>query len=165
VLAVARHLEDGRGPALPFPVATSVPIAFVSRARLRAGEGHLCPIRNILGVLADGRAALCGVGYLAPELVVGDLCREPLAVVWRGSPLLRDLRDRLHARLRGVCGRCLMRGACLGACRASAYLRDGDLDAPFWFCEEAERAGLFPPERLETAGRAPAAHSSDVPPP
>jgi SynChlorMet cassette radical SAM/SPASM protein ScmF len=151
VLEVVRHVEERRAPRLPFPVATSVPLAFASRARLRLGEGHVCPIRSILGVLADGRAALCGVGYLAPELVVGDARRESLAAIWRGSPLLRDLRGRLHARLRGVCGRCLMRGACLGSCRASAYLQGGDLYAPFWFCEEAERVGLFPAERLETA--------------
>jgi SynChlorMet cassette radical SAM/SPASM protein ScmF len=149
VLAMARHVEEERGPGLPFEASTALPLAFVSRARLRAGEGHLCPVRQILGLLADGRAALCGVGYQAPALVLGDLRRTPLATVWRDSPVLRELRGGLHRRLGGVCGRCLLRGSCLGACRASAYLRSGSLSAPFWLCEEAAAAGLFPASRLE----------------
>ncbi|MCK7475973.1 MAG: radical SAM protein [Rhodopseudomonas palustris] len=149
-LAVVRHVEDRRGPGLPFPVATSVPLAFTSRARLREGEGHVCPIRNIVGLLADGRAALCGVGYLAPDLVVerpprfarGCLARQPAAA--------RPPRPAARAAPRGVrpvphAGRLPRR---LSRQRVPP---GGDLYAPFWFCEEAERAGLFPAERLETA--------------
>jgi SynChlorMet cassette radical SAM/SPASM protein ScmF len=149
ILALAHHLEDERGPELPYEVATSVPVAFTNRERLREGSGHRCHILNILGVLGDGRLSLCGVGYLVPELILGDLRREPIDRVWRESPLLRDLRDRLQARLEGVCGRCVLRAACLGACRANAWTPSGGLLAPYWFCQQAEDEGLFPPSRLE----------------
>jgi hypothetical protein len=33
-------------------------------------------------------------------------------------------------------------------CVAQNYYRSGDLFAPFWFCEQAEAAGLFPESRL-----------------
>jgi SynChlorMet cassette radical SAM/SPASM protein ScmF len=147
ILELAHHVEEERGPTLPFAVCTSLPLAFTSRERLRNGGGHRCPILSILGVLGDGRLSLCGVGYLAPELVVGDLRRDPVDRVWRESPLLRDLRDRLHTRLRGVCGRCLLSAACLGACRASAYTPAGGLLEPHWFCQQAEAEGLFPRSR------------------
>jgi SynChlorMet cassette radical SAM/SPASM protein ScmF len=148
LLELTHHLEEVRGPALPFEVATAVPLAFASRQQLRDGGGHRCPILNILGVLGDGRLSICGVGYVAPELVVGDLRRDPIDRVWRESPLLRDLRDHLHARLRGVCGRCILSAACLGACRASAYTPEGGLLEPYWFCQQAEAEGLFPASRL-----------------
>ncbi len=41
-----------------------------------------------------------------------------------------------------------MKGRCLGSCVAQNYYRSGSLWAPFWFCEEADAAGLFPPSRL-----------------
>jgi SynChlorMet cassette radical SAM/SPASM protein ScmF len=148
ILELARHLEEERGATLPFEVSTSVPLAFTSREQLREGGGHRCPILSILGVLGDGRLSICGVGYLAPDLVIGDLRRDPLDRVWLESPLLRDLRDRLHARLRGVCGRCLLGAACLGACRANAYDSEHGLLAPYWFCQQAEAEGLFPASRL-----------------
>jgi SynChlorMet cassette radical SAM/SPASM protein ScmF len=147
ILELARHIEDERGPTLPFETSTSLPLVFTSRERLRDGRGHRCPILNILGVLADGRLSICGVGYLAPELVIGDLRRDPIDVVWRDSPVLGDLRDRLHARLRGVCGRCILSAACLGACRANAYTPAGGFLEPYWFCEQAAAEGLFPPSR------------------
>ena len=53
----------------------------------------------------------------------------------------------MPARLGGVCGDCLLSRACLGACVAQNYYRTRDLYAPFWFCEDAERAGLFPQTR------------------
>ncbi|HEY3355375.1 MAG TPA: radical SAM protein [Polyangia bacterium] len=148
ILEVARHVEQERGPGLPFGVSTALPPAFTPRARLREGDGHVCPIANILGVLDDGRLSLCGIGYLAPELVVGDLRRDSIARVWSEAPLLRQLRDRPHARLQGVCARCILRRTCVGSCRANAFAQHRDLWAPFWLCEEAEREGVFPPARL-----------------
>ena len=146
-LELARHVEEERGPTLPFAASTSLPLAFASRDRLRDGGGHRCPILNLLGVLGDGRLSICGVGYLAPALILGDLRRDAIDVVWRDSPVLRDLRDHLHARLRGVCGRCLLSAACLGACRANAYTPEGGFLEPYWFCQQAEAEGLFPPSR------------------
>jgi SynChlorMet cassette radical SAM/SPASM protein ScmF len=148
VIAITHHVEEERAPELPFAVDSSLPLAFVSRARLRAGAGHRCPIVRILGVLGDGRLSVCGAGYVVPELLLGHLRSDSLARVWRESPTLGRLRAAVPARLEGVCGRCVMRDACLGACRVNAVSLDGSLLAPEWFCRAAERAGLFPRTRL-----------------
>jgi SynChlorMet cassette radical SAM/SPASM protein ScmF len=153
LLAVATDLA-ARAAALPYEVTTSLPLAFAPRAELTRGGGHRCPILSLVAVLADGRVAICGLGSQRPDLVVGDLSREPLPRIWRESPGLRELRAGLPARLRGICGRCILRAACLGGCRAAACIVGGDLHAPFWLCAEAERLGLFPASRLEPAGAA-----------
>jgi radical SAM protein with 4Fe4S-binding SPASM domain len=97
--------------------------------------------------MASGSYALCGIGEHVPELVFGHASKDPLAEVWKDNPVLREIRDGMPRRLGGICGECLMRGVCLGSCIAQNYYRDRDLWAPFWFCEEAERLGLFPESR------------------
>jgi len=68
--------------------------------------------------------------------------------VWQDNAILKALREGLPHRLEGVCGRCLMKGRCLGSCIAQNYYSKGSLWAPNWFCEQAEEAGLFPTSRL-----------------
>ncbi len=46
-----------------------------------------------------------------------------------------------------VCESCLMKQRCLGSCVAQNYYRSGDLFAPFWFCDLAQAADLFPESR------------------
>jgi radical SAM protein with 4Fe4S-binding SPASM domain len=61
--------------------------------------------------------------------------------------VLAGIRNGLPKELRGICSECLMRGRCQGCCVAANYQRTGDLLAPFWFCEAAAAAGLFPASR------------------
>lgn len=107
----------------------------------------VCGIFGILGVLADGSYALCGIGETVPELIFGHAAKDRLEDVWRESSVLRELRDGLPHRLEGVCGDCFMRPMCLGSCVAQNYYRSKHLWAAFWYCEEAERRGLFPASR------------------
>jgi SynChlorMet cassette radical SAM/SPASM protein ScmF len=124
------------------------PMAFRPLSYIASGEGDAaCGIFGILGVLASGHYALCGIGETVPELVFGQVGEDPLEEVWRGAPILQALRSGLPARQQGVCARCLMNHRCLGSCVAQNYYRTGSLWAPFWFCEEAERASLFPTSR------------------
>jgi radical SAM protein with 4Fe4S-binding SPASM domain len=103
---------------------------------------------GILGVIASGHYALCGIGEQVPDLVFGEVGKDILEVVWRENAILKVLREGLPERLEGVCRRCLMKGRCLGSCVAQNYYSTGSLWAPFWFCEQAEEAGLFPASRL-----------------
>ena len=66
-------------------------------------------------------------------------------------PVLREIREGMPRRLGGICGECLMKGVCLGNCIAQNYYRSRNLWAPFWYCEEASRMGLFPPSRIKKA--------------
>jgi SynChlorMet cassette radical SAM/SPASM protein ScmF len=113
------------------------------------GDGcGVCGIQGILGVLADGSYALCGIGRTVPDLVFGHAAKDRLEDVWNNTPVLLEIREGLPNRLGGVCRRCVMKHRCLGSCMAQNYYRTGSLWAPFWYCERAEQAGLFPKSRL-----------------
>jgi radical SAM protein with 4Fe4S-binding SPASM domain len=103
---------------------------------------------TILGLLADGSYALCGIGENLPEMVFGRAGQGELERIWKEHPVLLRIRDGVPGKLQGVCQRCLLRGACLGSCVAQNYYRSHDLLAPYWFCDIAEQEGLFPATRL-----------------
>jgi SynChlorMet cassette radical SAM/SPASM protein ScmF len=127
----------------------SHPPAFRSLHRLCGkGDGGRCGILGILGVLGSGKYALCGIGETIPELIFGDAAKDRLVDVWNHNPVLKDIREGLPSRLSGICGDCLMKKICFGSCIAMNYSRHHDLFAPFWFCDDARRAGLFPESRL-----------------
>jgi SynChlorMet cassette radical SAM/SPASM protein ScmF len=132
------------------------PLAFQPLSRIFAQDGGgcaVCGILGIIGVLPDGSYAMCGIGETVPELVFGHAEKESLKDVWENSPVLVKLREGLPGRLEGVCGDCVMKARCLGSCIAQNYYRTRNLWAPFWYCEEAMDAGLFPVTRLAYAGR------------
>jgi SynChlorMet cassette radical SAM/SPASM protein ScmF len=110
---------------------------------------HTCGIFSILGVLASGHYALCGIGETVPELIFGDAARNSLRDVWENSPVLNDIRTGLPAKLKGICSECLLKNICLGSCIAQNYYNRHDLWAPHWYCEEARLRGLFPISRLQ----------------
>jgi SynChlorMet cassette radical SAM/SPASM protein ScmF len=131
----------------------SHPPAFRPMGKICSSEGAgcgVCGIHGILGVLADGSYALCGIGETVPELIFGHAAQDALPDVWVNHPVLRDIREGMPKRLGGVCGECLMKGICFGSCVAQNYYRDRSLWAPFWFCEEARELSLFPVKRLRS---------------
>jgi len=132
----------------------SHPIAFRPLGRMFGRDSTgcgVCGIHRILGVLADGSYSLCGIGTTVPELVFGHAGLDPLSGVWRENAVLKDIREGLPGRLHGICGDCVMRDICLGSCIAQNYVSSRELWAPFWYCEEAQRAGLFPSSRRKAA--------------
>lgn len=109
---------------------------------------QVCGILGIIGVLADGFYALCGIGETVSDLVFGHVTKDRLAEVWNQTPILRELRKGLPHRLEGICGKCIMKQLCLGSCIAQNYYRSSNIWAPFWFCEQAQERGLFPESRM-----------------
>jgi radical SAM protein with 4Fe4S-binding SPASM domain len=73
-------------------------------------------------------------GYLPVQ--AGCLLTQPVADVWQGSPVFRDLRRN---DLKGACGRCYFKGKCRG-CRARAYGMTGDYLAADTTCALAGKA-------------------------
>jgi SynChlorMet cassette radical SAM/SPASM protein ScmF len=113
------------------------------------GDGcSRCGILSILGVLSNGSYALCGIGENVPELVFGHAATDRLEDVWEKTGVLNELRTGLTERLEGTCGNCLLKGMCLGSCIAQNFFRAQNLWSPFWYCEQAKNAGLFPHTRL-----------------
>ncbi len=154
---LGRWVEQDLAPRTGLKLYFSYPMAFRSLRHMfdreEGGGCSACGVLKILGLLPDGSYALCGVGRTVSELVFGNAAVDRLADVWHGSPVLKSLRGGLPDRLEGVCGRCLMRHRCRGACLAQNFYTTRSLWAPYWFCQAAEEQGVFPPSRL--AGAAP----------
>lgn len=107
-----------------------------------------CGILGILGVLSNGAYSLCGIGVNVPELIFGHGETDRLSDTWASNPILMELRNGLAHRLEGVCRSCMMKNLCLGGCIAMNYYQHRSLWAPFWFCAQAKKAGIFPASRL-----------------
>jgi SynChlorMet cassette radical SAM/SPASM protein ScmF len=131
------------------PLIYTYPLAFRSLHSIFGSErsGGVCGILSVLGVLSDGSYALCGIGTVVPNLIFGHAEKDLLKDVWEKSFVLNQLREGLPKKLEGICAKCIMKGVCLGSCIAQNYYRGQSLWKPFWFCEEADKAGLFPTSR------------------
>ncbi len=153
LIALGRTVETKLAETTRLDLFFDYPPAFRPLRRIaREGGDGICGIFGILGVIAGGYYALCGIGEHVPELVFGRVGEDPLEEIWRDHHVLQTIREGLPDRLEGVCGRCLMKGVCLGACLAQNYYRTAGFWKPCWFCEKAEEAGLFPSSRLGAVG-------------
>lgn len=157
LISLGKWVEEELSKTTSLPLHYDQPPAFRSLNSMfntHNGLGcHTCGIFTILGVLANGSYALCGIGESVPEMVFGDAARDDLRDVWENNPVLRDIRSGLPARLQGICAECLLKNVCLGSCIAQNYYSRHDLWAPYWYCEEAHRRGLFPATRLRQTER------------
>ncbi|MHB8910468.1 MAG: SynChlorMet cassette radical SAM/SPASM protein ScmF [Syntrophales bacterium] len=151
LIKLGRHVEEELAPTAKVKLLIDYPRAFRALHGIARGDGcGSCGIFGVVGVIASGHYALCGIGEQVQELVFGEVGKDRLEEVWQENAILKSLREGLPKRLEGVCGRCLMKMGCLGQCVAQNYYRKGSLFASNWFCEEAEEAGLFPASRLGT---------------
>ena len=155
-LTVAEYLSFGQWVENTLSASTTLklyydqPPAFRSLGKMFGSNGDgcsTCGIHGVLGVLADGSYALCGIGEMVSDLVFGHAATDSLAHIWQQTPVLKELRSGLPHRLQGICGECLMKKVCLGSCIAQNYYRKQNLWAPFWVCEQAAAEGLFPETR------------------
>ncbi|MGO9569121.1 MAG: SynChlorMet cassette radical SAM/SPASM protein ScmF [Desulfomonilaceae bacterium] len=150
LLELGRYVEMELRSSTELALYFSHPDAFRPLGRIFGNKGNgcsVCGILGILGVLGDGSYALCGIGETVPELVFGHASRDRLETVWKDHPVLQAIREGLPKRLHGICEDCIMKFLCMGHCIAQKCYRNKDLWAPFWFCEEADKLGLFPKSR------------------
>jgi SynChlorMet cassette radical SAM/SPASM protein ScmF len=126
----------------------TIPSAFKKIGSFFKGNNAQCHILNIIGIIASGHISICGIGKEEPELVIGNIREDDLAEVWKNSPILAELREIVPNGMKGICGKCVFKNICLGACRANAYVLYRDLSAPERICQEAYEMGLFPETRI-----------------
>lgn len=165
LIALGQWVERDLAPTTTLNLIYDHPPAFRPLSRMFGDHGDgcsVCGIFSILGVLSDGSYALCGIGESLSEMIFGHARTDRLVDIWEHTPMLGEIRGGLPEKLEGVCGRCLMKGRCLGSCLAQNYYRSGDLWAPYWFCEEAERAGIFPETRKVGRGAGAEDHLSPL---
>ena len=148
---LGRWVENTLSASTNLPLHYSHPMVFRPLSKMFGSNGdgcRVCGILGVLGVLADGSYALCGIGETVPELVFGHAATDRLEDVWYDTPVLYELREGLPHRFEGTCGKCLMKVLCLGSCVAQNYYSQKNLWAPFWYCAEAQKRGLFPETRI-----------------
>jgi SynChlorMet cassette radical SAM/SPASM protein ScmF len=149
LIQLGRYVDMELAATTKLQLFFDYPMAFRPLSRIARGNGcGVCGILGILGVLASGHYALCGIGEHVPDLVFGIVGNDPLENIWQEHGILKALREGLPDRLGGICAHCLMKQSCLGSCVAQNYYRTQSLWAPFWFCEQAELAHVFPETRL-----------------
>jgi len=152
VLALRRGLADHVTGNNGFRVILDLPPAFLSLQEIGKHGLCSCGILNMLGVLHNGRAGLCGIGEHLKALDFGDLLNLGVRKVWEENEVLLSLRRNVPQNLSGICGRCMFRRYCLGKCLAQTYYETGNLFEGYPFCEDAFKNRLFPETRLSDAG-------------
>jgi SynChlorMet cassette radical SAM/SPASM protein ScmF len=151
LVALGRWVENTLSSSTPLRLHYDHPLAFRPLGKMFGENGNgcgTCGILSILGVLANGSYALCGIGETVSDLVFGRAATDPLEEIWSKTTILLELREGLPHRLDGICGDCLMKGICLGNCLAQNYYRNKNLWKSFWYCGEAHSRGLFPRTRI-----------------
>jgi len=148
LIDLGHWIENTLEPSSELRIVYSHPTAFRSLSKIFAKSNGRCGIFGIIGVLGNGKYALCGIGETVPDLVFGHAEKDRLADVWNNNPVLNDIRKGLPDDLQGICADCLMKKMCLGSCVAMNYYRSSELFAPHWYCDLAHEAGLFPAERI-----------------
>jgi SynChlorMet cassette radical SAM/SPASM protein ScmF len=146
LLQLFKRVENVLIPQSQIPIFFDMPFAFHSISKLLQNTAS-CTVKNILGVLATGELALCGIGTTVPELIYGHMETDHLKDVWCTSPGLLRLREQVPYQFEGICGRCVHRDVCLGECIANNFHVAGKLKASYFVCEQADELGLFPSSR------------------
>jgi SynChlorMet cassette radical SAM/SPASM protein ScmE len=116
---------------------------FTDRGRL---VGCGC-IFSRISVRSDGAYVPC---VMLPQMVLGHIGKDPVGEVWRNSPILNDLRSRIHIPLDTFeeCRGCDYLHSCTGNCAGTALSLLGDANRPSpdaclrRFKEELAREGL-----------------------
>lgn len=104
----------------------------------------------LLGVLPNGDVTICAVSRDNSELHFGNV-RDAA----HGGPRLREIWEKTRMSmlrssylsaedLKGVCGDCVWKYGCKGACRAWAYEEGGSFGSPFPICKAVDDADAFP---------------------
>ncbi len=151
LLEIGEWIERDLSERINIKIHHSHPQAFRPLGKVFNEDGDgcsSCGIFGILGVLADGSYALCGIGESIPELVFGKIDEDSLYNIWYNNIILKEIREGIPGKFEGICSRCLMKNFCLGYCLAQNYFKYKNLWKSYWYCNDAYNLNLFPEDRL-----------------
>lgn len=156
LVELGKWVENTLSASAGLRIVHSHPMAFRPMSKMFGNNGDgcgQCGILHILGVLADGSYAMCGIGQTVTDLVYGHAADDRLEDIWNNTLSINQLREGLPEKLEGICSDCLMKYMCRGYCVAQNYHDSGSLWTPLRYCEEARKTGLFPETRLVPVGQ------------
>ncbi len=133
-------------PKYRFRIFFSVPTGLKDFREIVSHTGE-CHIHFICGLMGNGDISICGIGRTEPELIMGNIKKDDIRDVWVNGPIFKKIREDIPNNLKGICSRCIFKAKCLGSCLAITYAMTGEINNGYWFCEEADRLGLFPESR------------------
>lgn len=134
---------------LNFRVVSSLPMAFKSLNFInKRGVDGSCGVKNLLGILGNGKVSICGIGNQVEELIMGDIHKDDIKDIWDNDPILKRIREDIPDKLEGVCSMCVFKKRCIGYCVAETYFATGSLIKSASFCQAAYDEGLFPSSRM-----------------
>lgn len=135
---------------LRFNILLDIPPALWPAGEIKRNTGR-CRIKNILGILADGSVSVCGIGATVKKLVFGNISKDSITDIWAENEILKQIREELPEKLKGICGKCIFRNYCLGKCRMQAYTDENSFLSSFDLCRKAYEKGFFPGSRIYEA--------------
>jgi SynChlorMet cassette radical SAM/SPASM protein ScmF len=151
LMEFGKWVENDLQQKARIPVYYNWPAAFFNIKNLMRFDGFSCHILNILGILHTGQISICGIGSQEKELCFGTLGEDSIYSIWTQNPFLLQFRKDIPDKFEGVCAECILRTRCLGNCVAQNYHIHKRLTAPFWICQQADKAGFFPISRKKKA--------------
>jgi SynChlorMet cassette radical SAM/SPASM protein ScmF len=147
LIQLSRKVEEEWSLSSSLEIYFDLPAAFRSIENIKRRGIAECRILNILGILANGDFSICGIGQTADQLRMGNLYEVSIHEVWHNSPILKELRQTIPRKLKGICKNCIFKFQCLGACRANAFVLTGNLQASYFLCQKLFESRLFPSSR------------------
>jgi SynChlorMet cassette radical SAM/SPASM protein ScmF len=136
-----------------FFVYFDIPIAFIPIKEILHRTNSRCAIHSVLGLLANGDYALCGIGVNEKKYVFGTVYEHSIDDIWKNNRILNEIRLKIPYKFDGICQNCIFCEICLGHCIISNRERNMRLTNSFPFCIEAEMLGLFPESRKKNFKR------------
>lgn len=121
-------------------------ISRVKKVRPRCRRGT-----NSFSVRPNGDVYVCTdfaeLSY--KEYFIGNiLCNDISDIVAKLTPIEQQRKAELR-KIKGVCSICKQLQYCWGACRADAFSKYNDINAPYPFCQSLYELGLFPLDEIE----------------
>lgn len=147
IIGIYRGLHN-EGAQNGLPVIFDIPPALLFLDDFKKSGSGTCGIKHLLGIIADGKISICGIGKTMEKLIFGEVGKDRIKDIWENSAVLKQIREEIPQKLQGVCGKCLFRFYCLGKCRAAAFYETENLLAPFSICQQAYEHDFFPKSRL-----------------
>lgn len=119
---------------------------------LRFCCGWHCGYEFQLSILANGNVSICSLGKQVDKYIFGHVSIIDVKNVWENHPVLADIHENPHTKLKGVCSKCIFRKHCLGGCRAESLVAYGNFFAPNPLCQAFYDSGKFPKKFLIDTG-------------